>query len=68
MKLFKKKDKIIEAEENLAKNAESAKTAADGKIAGAAQNAKRMSLRQSFVQSVERDYQISCKTAQIRLL
>ena len=33
MKLFKKKDKNIEAEENLAKNAESAKTAADGKNA-----------------------------------
>ena len=29
MKLFKKKDKNIEAEETLAKNAESAKTAAD---------------------------------------
>lgn len=40
MKLFKKKDKNIEAEENLAKNAESAKTAADGKNAGAAQDAK----------------------------
>ena len=40
MKLFKKKDKNIEAEENLAKNAESAKTAADGKNAGAAQEAK----------------------------
>ena len=37
MKLFKKKDKNIEAEETLAKNAESAKTAADGKNAGAAQ-------------------------------
>ena len=31
MKLFKKKDKNIEAEETLAKNAESEKTAADGK-------------------------------------
>ena len=40
MKLFKKKDKNIEAEETLAKNAESAKTAADGKNAGAAQEAK----------------------------
>ena len=40
MKLFKKKDKNIEAEEILAKNAESAKTAADGKNAGAAQEAK----------------------------
>ena len=40
MKLFKKKDKNIEAEENLAKNAESAKTAADGKNAGAAQETK----------------------------
>ena len=37
MKLFKKKDKNIEAEETLAKNAESVKTAADGKNAGAAQ-------------------------------
>ena len=58
MKLFKKKDKNIEAEETLAKNAESAKTAAegktvadgkataDGKNAGAAQETKRMSLRQ----------------------
>ena len=34
MKLFKKKDKNIEAEETLAKNAESEKTAADGKNAG----------------------------------
>ena len=40
MKLFKKKDKNIEAEETLAKNAESAKTAADGKNAGAAQETK----------------------------
>jgi hypothetical protein len=40
MKLFKKKDKNIEAEETLAKNAESAKTAADGKNAGAAQEIK----------------------------
>ena len=40
MKLFKKKDKNIEAEEILAKNAESAKTAADGKNAGAAQETK----------------------------
>ena len=40
MKLFKKKDKNIEAEETLAKNAESAKTAADGKNAGAVQEAK----------------------------
>lgn len=40
MKLFKKKDKNIEAEEALAKNVESAKTAADGKNAGAAQEAK----------------------------
>ena len=40
MKLFKKKDKNIEAEEALAKNAESAKTAADGKNTGAAQEAK----------------------------
>ena len=40
MKLFKKKDKNIEAEETLAKNAESAKTAADGKNAGAAREAK----------------------------
>ena len=40
MKLFKKKDKNIEAEEALAKNAESAKTAADGKNAGASQEAK----------------------------
>ena len=40
MKLFKKKDKNIEAEEALAKNAESAKTAADGKNAGAAQETK----------------------------
>ena len=37
MKLFKKKDKNIEAEETLAKNAENAKTAADGKNAGAVQ-------------------------------
>ena len=36
MKLFKKKDKNIEAEETLAKNAESEKTAADGKNAGGA--------------------------------
>ncbi len=41
MKLFKKKDKNIEADEALAKNAENAKTAADGKNAGAAQEAKR---------------------------
>lgn len=41
MKLFKKKDKNIEAEETLAKNAESAKTAADGKNVGAAQETKR---------------------------
>ena len=40
MKLFKKKDKNIEAEETLAKNAESAKTAAAGKNAGAAQETK----------------------------
>lgn len=40
MKLFKKKDKNIEAEETLAKNAESAKTAADGKNAGAVQETK----------------------------
>ena len=40
MKLFKKKDKNIEAEEILAKNAESAKTAADGKNADAAQETK----------------------------
>ena len=40
MKLFKKKDKNIEAEETLAKNAESAKTAADCKNAGAAQETK----------------------------
>jgi acyl-CoA carboxylase subunit beta len=40
MKLFKKKDKNIEAEETLAKNAESVKTAADGKNAGAAQENK----------------------------
>lgn len=40
MKLFKKKDKNIEAEETLTKNAESAKTAADGKNAGAAQETK----------------------------
>ena len=40
MKLFKKKDKNIEAEETLAKNAENAKTAADGKNAGAVQEAK----------------------------
>ena len=40
MKLFKKKDKNIEADEALAKNAESAKTAADGKNAGAAQETK----------------------------
>jgi acetyl-CoA carboxylase beta subunit len=40
MKLFKKKDKNIEAEEILAKNAESAKTATDGKNAGAAQETK----------------------------
>ena len=40
MKLFKKKDKNIEAEEILAKNAESAKTAADGENAGAAQETK----------------------------
>ena len=40
MKLFKKKDKNIEAEETLAKNAESAKTAADGKNAGAEQETK----------------------------
>ena len=37
MKLFKKTDKNIEVEETLAKNAESAKTAADCKNAGAAQ-------------------------------
>lgn len=54
MKLFKKKDKNIEAEEILAKNAESAKTAADGENASAAQETKRMSLRQLFVQSVAR--------------
>ena len=40
MKLFKKKDKNIEADEALAKNAESAKTAVDGKNAGAAQETK----------------------------
>ena len=40
MKLFKKKDKNIEAEETLAKNAESEKTAADGKNAGVAQETK----------------------------
>ena len=44
MKLFKKKDKNIEAEETLAKNAENAKTAADGKNAGAAQETKELSL------------------------
>lgn len=54
MKLFKKKDKNIEAEETLAKNAESAKTAADGKNAGQHRKQKRMSLRQSFVPSVAR--------------
>lgn len=54
MKLFKKKDKNIEAEETLAKNAESEKTAADGKNAGVAQETKEDALRQSFVPSVAR--------------
>lgn len=40
MKLFKKKDKNIEADEALAKNAENAKSAVDGKNAGAAQETK----------------------------
>lgn len=54
MKLFKKKDKNIEAEEILAKNAESAKTAADGKMPVQHRKQKRMSLRQLFVPSVAR--------------
>ena len=49
MKLFKKKDKNIEAEENLAKNAESAKTAADGKNAGAAQETKEDDVPETII-------------------
>ena len=48
MKLFKKKDKNIEAEETLAKNAEMAKMPVQHR------KQKRMSLRQLFVPSVAR--------------
>ena len=69
MKLFKKKDKNIEAEETLAKNAESVKTAADGKNAGAAQETKEDVPVTIVCPKVWQDCaQISCKTAQIRLL
>ena len=55
MKLFKKKDKNIEAEETLAKNAESEKTAAEWqKCRCSTGNKRRMPLRQSFVPSVAR--------------
>ena len=60
MKLFKKKDKNIEADEALAKNAESAKRSQMEKQPQMAKmpvqhrKQKRMSLRQSFVPSVAR--------------
>ena len=54
MKLFKKKDKNIEAEETLAKNAESAKQPQMAKMPVQHRKQKRMSPRQSFVPSVAR--------------
>ena len=54
MKLFKKKDKNIEAEENLAKNARAQKQPQMAKMPVQHRKQKRMSLRQSFVPSVAR--------------
>lgn len=54
MKLFKKKDKNIEAEETLAKNAENAKQPQMAKMPVQYRKQKKMSLRQLFVPSVAR--------------
>lgn len=54
MKLFKKKDKNIEAEETLARTLRAQKQPQMAKMPVQHRKQKRMSLRQSFVPSVVR--------------
>ena len=60
MKLFKKKDKNIEAEETLAKNAENAKQPQMAKMPEQYRKQKTMSLRQLFVPSEARQGATQC--------